>query len=65
MSDALRVSPNKVRGRVVSGDALLVCAYDSDEKFHANQLDGAISLSQFRSRLPDLGKDAELVFYCA
>jgi hypothetical protein len=65
MSNALRVVPSEVRERVVSGNALLVCAYGSDEKFHANHLEGAISLSQFNSRLPDLEKDTELIFYCA
>jgi len=65
MSDALRINPEEVRPRVMSGDAVLVCAYASDEKFHANHLEGAISLSMFQSRLPELSRETELVFYCA
>ena len=64
MSSIARVAASDVRDRVVSGDALLVCAYDSDDKFMANRLEGAISLSEFQSRLPALSKETELVFYC-
>ena len=64
MSNITRVSAIDVRDRVASGDALLVCAYDSDDKFMANRLEGAISLSEFQSRLPGLSKETELVFYC-
>ena len=65
MTEFNRVSPREVRGRVASGSALLVCAYDNEEKFNQNHLQGAISLSEFKSRLPSLSKDQEIVFYCA
>lgn len=65
MTDFNRVSPEEVRGRVSSGSALLVCAYDNEEKFNQNHLQGAISLSEFKSRLPSLSKGQEIVFYCA
>jgi hypothetical protein len=29
------------------------------------RLEGAISLSEFRSRLPKLSQNQEIVFYCA
>lgn len=48
-----------------SSGALLVCAYDSDEKFRANHLEGAMSLDDFRLRAGSLAKDTELIFYCA
>ena len=65
MSDALRVSATEVRERVKSGEALLVCAYDSEKKFQAHHLEGAVSLADFQTVLPTLTKDKELVFFCA
>jgi rhodanese-related sulfurtransferase len=46
-------------------NALLVCAYDSDEKFRQNRLDGAISLADLKAREGSLPKDREIIFYCA
>jgi hypothetical protein len=51
--------------RVLAGSALLVCAYDDEEKFENNHLEGAISFSNFQSRLPSLSGEQEIVFYCA
>ncbi len=65
MSQHLRLSPQEVRTNVTSGAALLVCAYDNEEKFKRNQPNGAISLSEFKSRLSDLSKDQRIIFYCA
>ena len=65
MSDAVRISATEVRDRVKSGDAMLVCAYDSDDKFRAHHLEGAVSLSEFRTLVPTLAKDKELIFFCA
>jgi hypothetical protein len=50
---------------VQSGETLLVCAYDNDAKFRRLRLEGAISLSEFKSHFPSLPKDREIVFYCA
>lgn len=44
---------------------MLVCAYDNEDKFKANYLEGAISLSDFREQLPSLSTDEEIIFYCA
>jgi hypothetical protein len=60
-----RVSVATARSRVATGDALLVCAYDSDAKFVANQLAGAIPLSEFTTILTTVSKDREIIFYCA
>lgn len=43
--------------------ALLICAYESDEKFHRLQLEGAIALSEFQSISATVAKDKELIFY--
>ena len=64
MSNAKRIYPEDARSRVIKGEALLVCAYDSEEKFSANHLEGAISRADFLSRLSSLPKDKELIFYC-
>ncbi|MCP4341484.1 MAG: ArsR family transcriptional regulator [Desulfobulbaceae bacterium] len=65
MSDAVRISATEIRARVKSGEAMLVCAYDSDDKFKAHHLEGAVSLAEFRTLVPTLAKDKELVFFCA
>lgn len=65
MTEATRLSPQQVREKVRAGSALLVCAYDDDDKFMNNHLEGAISFSDFQSRLPSLSKEQEVVFYCA
>jgi hypothetical protein len=62
---AERIGAQEARRHVESGDALLVCAYDSDEKFQQNRLEGAISLNEFRSRADSTPKHQEIVFYCA
>ena len=51
--------------RIDSGAALLVCAYDTPEKFRRNHLQGALSLDQLRDREASLAKEQEIIFYCA
>ena len=60
-----RVGPQDARVRIESGAALLVCAYESPEKFHKNHLQGAISLQELQSREDSLAKEREIIFYCA
>ena len=48
---------------VKNNAALLICAYESDEKFHKLHLEGAIPLSEFQSLSATVGKDQELIFY--
>jgi uncharacterized protein (TIGR02284 family) len=59
-----RIPVREARERVQSGRAMLICAYDSQEKFEQNQLEGAMSLPAFESKLPSISKDADLIFYC-
>ena len=59
-----RVRPEEIRARVQSGEALLVCAYDDDEKFKTMHLEKGISLRQFNELQPSLPKSKEIVFYC-
>jgi hypothetical protein len=65
MAEAKRVSPEEIYQRLKSGTVLLVCAYEDDAKFKRLQLEGAISFNAFKSKLPSLAKDQEIVFYCA
>lgn len=65
MSDVARVLAVDIRNRVQTGDALLVCAYNSDDKFASYHLEGAVSFSEFQLMTPTLAKNKELVFYCA
>jgi rhodanese-related sulfurtransferase len=65
MAEPTRVSPKEAREKTTSGSAILVCAYDREDKFKANHLEGAISMSDFREKLPSLPKDKEIIFYCA
>ncbi len=59
------VSAPDAREKTMKKSALLVCAYDSDEKFKAVSLEGAISLNEFKSKANGLKKDQEIIFYCA
>ena len=58
-----RVSPVDIYQNVKSGETLLVCGYDDDQKFKKKRLEGAISLNDFRSRLSNLAKNQDVVFY--
>ncbi len=57
------ISSKQARKDVQSNEALLVCAYESDEKFKNAALEGAISLREFRQKEDDLAKDREIIFY--
>jgi len=65
MEEPKRVSPDEVRKKVKEGKALLVCAYEDEEKFKKVRLEGALSLSEFKLRDPSITKNQEIVFYCA
>lgn len=65
MTDSnVRMSPQQVRERVMSGDALLVCAYEDPGKCKKYTIEGSISYSEFEDRLDGLDKSAEVIFYC-
>jgi hypothetical protein len=63
MTDPIRVAPEEAYKKVKSGLILLVCAYEDEERFKNLQLEGAISFNEFKSKLPSLSKDQEIVFY--
>jgi rhodanese-related sulfurtransferase len=64
--DVLKITPQEAHERMeATPPALLVCAYDSEEKFRQNHLDGAWPLQTLRAREPSLRKNTEIIFYCA
>lgn len=64
-AEVARVPVAEARKRVQEGRALLVCAYEGDDKFAAMKLEGAISWSALQKRLPALDKKTEIILYCA
>lgn len=58
-----RLGPEEVRSKLQGGQALLVCAYESDVKFRQAALDGAISFSEFERRKASLPRDLLIAFY--
>jgi len=58
------ITPSQAREEVETNDALLVCAYESEEKFKSNALQGAISLHNFKRKEASLPKEKEIIFYC-
>lgn len=63
MSNAERIDAERARERVRSGEALLVCAYDDEEKCRGFGLAEALTLAELRAR--DVPRDREIVFVCA
>jgi hypothetical protein len=61
MADIERISVKQARGK--AHQALLVCAYENEAKHRMLNLDGSISLANFRSRLASLPKTQEIIFY--
>jgi hypothetical protein len=63
MAEPNRITAEEVHQKLKTGKVLLVCAYEDEVKFRKIQLQGAISLNEFKSGLPSLRKDQEIVFY--
>ena len=65
MAEPKRITAEEVHQKLKAGKTILVCAYEDESKFKKMQLQGAISLSEFKSKLSSLSKDQEIIFYCA
>jgi len=63
MVEPKRITPEEVHQKLETGKVLLVCGYEDESKFNKLQLEGAISFNTFKSKLPSLSKDQEIVFY--
>ena len=60
-----RVSVEEARREVESGRALLVCAYDDEEKCRRLRLENAVSLHEIQRRVDSVPHNQTLIFYCA
>ena len=63
MTEPVRIPPAEAKKKILSDEAILVCAYEDEEKFRKMHLEGAISLIQFKNRAPLLSKEQEIIFY--
>ena len=63
MAEPKRITPEEVHQKLEAGKVLLVCAYEDESKFRKMRLQGAISFNEFKSKIPSLPKDQEIVFY--
>jgi len=63
MVEPERITPEEVYQKLEAGKVLLVCAYEDEAKFEKMHLQGGISFNEFKSKLPSLTKDQEIVFY--
>jgi hypothetical protein len=61
MAEIQRITVKQAREK--AQQALLVCAYENEAKYRIFNLDGSISLADFRSRLDSLPKTQEIIFY--
>jgi hypothetical protein len=61
----LRIDAAAAQADVEDGRALLVCAYDDEEKCRRYGLEGAMTLAELRALEGSLPSDREILFYCA
>ena len=65
MAEPGRISAEEAYKKLKAGTAIIVCAYEDDNKFKTFHLEGALSFNEFKSKLPSLSKDQEMAFYCS
>ena len=65
MENELRIPADLARRHFESGRALLVCAYDDEEKARKFMFEGALTLKQLEERLESLPENLDILFYCA
>ncbi len=63
MTEPIRAKPEEIYQKVISGEAILVCAYNDEEEYKRINLEGSISLAEFYSKLPQYSKDQEIIFF--
>jgi hypothetical protein len=63
MADIERSSVEEARRKVNSKQALLVCAYEDENKCRMLNLEGSISLASFQSRVASLPTTQEIILY--
>lgn len=57
-------TPEQAKHDAEIADALIVCAYDNEQKCRKNRIAGALTLGELRDRESDLSMQRPLIFYC-
>jgi hypothetical protein len=65
VSEVPLISVETARQNTLSGESLLVCAYEDDANCDKIRLDRGISLKEFESKLSDVSKEREIIFFCS
>jgi hypothetical protein len=65
MESELRIPADQARRQLESGRALLVCAYDDEEKCRRFMFEGVLTLKQLEEKLELLPEGVNILFYCA
>jgi hypothetical protein len=65
MNDDLRIDVDVAREHSAARRALLVCAYDDDEKCRKMRIKGALTMREFRKSKTRVDKRDEIILYCA
>jgi hypothetical protein len=65
MTEPERITPQEAREKAEREGALLVCAYEDDEKCRKFPLEDSMTMSGLRQRLQEIPVDREIIFYCA
>lgn len=60
-----RIEVDRARDMAMSGLAVLVCAYDDDDKCRGMLLEGAMTWNEFQHMLDQVDADQEIILYCA
>lgn len=64
MGTKVRIDPTEAKQKIREEGALLVCAYEDEEKCERLSLEGSIDWPTFQQRRADLPEDKDVVFYC-
>lgn len=64
-TSAPRISVDEAYDKVSSGEALLICAYDDDEKCLSMAIAGSITRNHFEREKGRIDPDREILLYCA
>ncbi len=65
MHDPVTIDVHQAYRKCLAGNATLVCAYDSEEKFRSMRLAGALSYQEFLAQRQTIPWNREIIFYCA
>ncbi len=63
MAAPVRISAEETRMKIQSHQAILVCAYEDEEKFKKAHLEESISLTEFRDKTTSWPEEQEIIFY--